>query len=42
MAAYGPGTFIMMPENVPHFAMTKTPAVIELSGMGPMKDVMVK
>lgn len=42
LKAYPPGSFISLPPNLPHYAMTKEPAVIELSGMGPMKNVMMK
>lgn len=42
MKGYGPGTFLMVPANTAHFAMTKTPTVLELSGDAPLKDVMIK
>ena len=42
MTAYPAGTFMSLPANTAHYAMTKQPAVIEISGTEPLKDVMVK
>lgn len=42
LKAFPAGSFVSIPPNVPHYAMTKEPAVIEIVGMGPMKNVMVK
>jgi len=35
MTALPPGSFVSIPANVHHYAMTKGEAVIQLSGMGP-------
>lgn len=40
--AFHPGSFISIPANVRHYAFTKYPAIIDLSGTAPLKDVMVK
>lgn len=31
----GPGTFVSLPANVHHFAMTKADTIIQIHGMGP-------
>jgi quercetin dioxygenase-like cupin family protein len=36
MKELGPGTFVSMPANMHHYAMTKTPTVIQIEGTGPM------
>ncbi len=40
--AFPAGSFIAVPANLPHFALTKGPAIIQLEGQGPSKDVMMK
>ncbi len=35
MTTYGPGSFVSVPAGVHHFAMSKSGAVIEISGIGP-------
>lgn len=35
MTAYGPGSAISIPAGVHHYAMAKTAALIEISGIGP-------
>ncbi len=42
VTAFPAGTFISMPPNTPHYALTKSPAVIQLEGIGPMKNDMIK
>lgn len=42
LVAYPAGSFISLPAKTPHFAMTKQPAIIELSGTEPLQDVMIK
>jgi quercetin dioxygenase-like cupin family protein len=42
MTAFPAGSFISLPPGTPHYAMTKQPAVIELTGTEPMKNVMLK
>lgn len=32
---FGPGTFISVPANLHHYAMTKTETIIQIHGMGP-------
>ncbi|HET7815627.1 MAG TPA: cupin domain-containing protein [Candidatus Baltobacteraceae bacterium] len=40
--AFPAGSFISVPPNLRHYAFTKGPAVIDISGTGPLKDMMVK
>ena len=42
LMAFPAGTFISIPPGQPHFAMTKAPAIIEISGTEPLKNVMEK
>lgn len=35
MSPLAAGTFITVPANLPHYAMTKTETVIQIEGMGP-------
>lgn len=42
LIAFPAGSFISLPGGTPHFAMTKTPAVIEIAGTEPMKQEMIK
>ncbi|MDP9018843.1 MAG: cupin domain-containing protein [Candidatus Eremiobacteraeota bacterium] len=42
MMTFGPGTFIVMPANVHHYASVKGETVVQVEGMGPMSMVMVK
>jgi quercetin dioxygenase-like cupin family protein len=32
----GPGTFVSIPAGLHHYAMTKTPTVVQIQGVGPM------
>jgi quercetin dioxygenase-like cupin family protein len=36
MKELSPGTFVSVPANLHHYAMTKTPTVIQIEGVGPM------
>ncbi|MDP9016867.1 MAG: cupin domain-containing protein [Candidatus Eremiobacteraeota bacterium] len=42
LTAYPAGSFMSVPANTVHYAMTKEPAIIELSGTEALKDVMAK
>lgn len=43
VAAYPAGSFVSLPAKMPHYALTKSqPAVLQLEGMGPMQDIMIK
>lgn len=42
LTAFPAGTFISVPAKTPHFAMTKEPAVIEITGTEPLTDNMIK
>jgi quercetin dioxygenase-like cupin family protein len=42
MKAYAAGTFVTIPANFPHSAMTKEEAVIQIEGMGPESMTPVK
>ena len=42
LMAFPAGSFISMPPGMAHYAMTKEPAVIEISGVEPLKDIMEK
>ncbi|MFN2449359.1 MAG: cupin domain-containing protein [Candidatus Baltobacteraceae bacterium] len=42
LTAFPAGSFISLAPGLAHYAMTKAPAVIELTGTEPLKDVMVK
>lgn len=37
----GPGSFYTEPPNVPHFAMTKEPVVLQITGVGPSSTTYV-
>jgi len=36
------GSFISLPPGLAHYAMTKQPAVVEITGTEPLKDNMIK
>jgi len=40
--AFRAGSFISLPPNLPHYAFTKGPAVIDITGVQPLKNVMIK
>ncbi len=42
MTAFPAGAFISVPPGTSHYAMTKQPAIIEITGTEPLKDMMVK
>ncbi|HET9095235.1 MAG TPA: cupin domain-containing protein [Candidatus Baltobacteraceae bacterium] len=43
VTAFPAGSFVAMPPNVRHYALTKSEgAVIQIDGQGPSKDIMVK
>lgn len=42
MTAYPAGSFISLPAKTVHYAMSKQPAIIELTGTEPLKDIMSK
>jgi len=42
MMAFPAGSFMSLPAGTSHFAMTKEPAIIEITGTEPLKDIMVK
>lgn len=42
MKAYPAGTFVTVPANFPHYAMTKDEAVIQIEGMGPESMTPIK
>lgn len=42
LVAYPAGSFISLPPRIAHFAMTKSPAVIELTGTEPLQNIMIK
>lgn len=42
LTAFPAGSFISLPPKMPHFAMTKEPAVIEIAGTDKFADVMIK
>lgn len=37
----GPGTFVSIPANLHHYAMTKMPTVVQIEGTGPMSMTVV-
>jgi hypothetical protein len=42
-SAFPAGSFVAIPEGLKHFAFTKSGAVVlQIDGMGPEKDIMVK
>jgi quercetin dioxygenase-like cupin family protein len=41
MSTYGPGTVLSIPAGVHHYAMAKSAAVIEISGIGPDTTTML-
>jgi len=42
LIAFPAGSFISLPPGLAHYAMTKEPAIIEISGVEPLKDVLEK
>jgi uncharacterized RmlC-like cupin family protein len=43
VTAFPAGTFVSLPPKLPHYALTESSgAVIQLEGMGPLQDMMVK
>lgn len=43
VTAFPAGSFVSMPAKLPHYALTESsPAVIQLEGIGPMDNIMVK
>ena len=42
MTAYPAGSFMSVPAKTVHYAMTKQPAIIEITGTEPLTDVMAK
>lgn len=43
VSAFPAGSFVSLPANTPHYALTKDqPALLEITGTEPTKDVMVK
>lgn len=41
-SAFQAGSFVSVPPNLPHYAFTKGPAVIDITGTEPLKNVMIK